>query len=93
MEKTLEVNIPIGIGDLITYRGLLDNLLPFYEAIKVNLCMTILDTYKPDNKNENTAFLHNMANLIFGNQKYKVGLVYGVEHMPPDIFAKHHNLQ
>jgi hypothetical protein len=93
MEKKLDVNIPIGIGDLITYRGLLDNLLPFYEVINVNLCMTILDVYKPDNKNENTIFLQNIANLVFNNEKYKVGLVYNIEHIPPDIFAKHHNLQ
>jgi hypothetical protein len=92
MKKVLDIYSAVGIGDLIHYRGLLDNLLPYYDVININLCLNLLNEYKPDNKNENIIFLDNIANLIFNNEKYNIVLNYTDNHIPTHVFQQQNNV-
>lgn len=93
MQKILNIYSAVGIGDMICYRALTNDYLSQYEKININLCLNILHTYKPDNKNENIIFLENMAKLIFNNKKYNIILNHFNNHLPTHVFQQKNNLE
>lgn len=91
MENILNIYSAVGIGDMICYRGLTNPFLSQYKKININLCLSLLDEFKPDNKNENIIFLENIAKLIFKDEKYNIIFNYNDKHVDTYVFQKETN--
>jgi hypothetical protein len=78
--KIMELDIPVGLGDMIHTRGMLDDAVKHYDKINLGLAFNLLDKHRPHNKDKNILFLSNLAKLIFNNKKVNLhfGNKYGL---------------
>ena len=84
MEKNINIYTPLGIGDLIILRGMLDTKIEEFERINIHLCLSALYSCKPDNIEENVNFLKILTKSIFKDDKYNLYLENNFHHQ--DIF-------
>lgn len=67
---TIKAVIPIGIGDLLYVKAMLDAVKHQHDEINIRFCREIIDSYNLDP--EYNLFLDDLGNLLFSDHPYKI---------------------
>lgn len=89
--RTIETFIPIGLGDLIYVKAMLDPVKHNYDQIKISLHKELIKVFHGDSAGYGN-FLDQLGQLFFSEPPYDLGSERGIFRSPMEL-ASHYQLQ